>query len=519
MAGTWLLGRRYGFSPRTLFFVTAAATGSCLWTDQIFFNLRLIAAVPLVLWLMHGFLDSGSRGKFYLAGNLLLLQFTVNLSYLAVFTLFVVVLYLLTWIAIFGVPLRRFRPCAADGLGVVATLLTAAAVYVSLSRGAEAIAGHIPARNADATASLDVYLTYPGELAPAKFLDVLFGVSGGPDVMVYAGMLTLGFAFLAPFLRPGKPVLHLAICLILGVHLTVGYLSVVPVVAYYFPAMNYYRHLGLAVPFARLVLILLAGHGLEAVLADPGRKAWLLRAAFLLFFGVSVGLAVTALTGGLDRDSLPGARAFVGKPSIAAQLFPSSVAALAAGIVMMILSGRRRAAPVLVGTILLVQAADTFGWKFRMAWMKTVSLDDRQMELQRLGRMNYSPSRSNGYEGSERYGALADGMFTYGWVHGVCNAYFQVDPHKSRFKLDYWMRPVDELRIAAGEHRELGMDVSLDFSRSRPAIRRVIGAEGDKIQLFSRARSAGSADQVSGWIADPEYQGTGLFVLDAGAAT
>ena len=530
LLGIWLLGRRYGFSPATLFFTAVAAIGSCLWTDQIFFNLRLIVAVPLVLWLFHGFRDSGSRVKLYLALNLLILQFVTNLSYVAALTVFVVAVYLVVWMAIFrnreGSFMTLLRPRAADALGLACTLAVAALVFVAISRGAERIAGFMPDRNPDGTAPLDVFLTYGGYLTPTKYLDALFGLAAGPDVFVYCGFLTLGFAVLALFHRPGHPVLHLAVCLILVIHLSTGFMSVVSMAAYHFPAMDYYRHLGLAVPFARLFLILLAGHGFQAVLAAPMRSRWPIRSVSTLFLGVAAGLggsAVLAITGWLDSGLLPDVYPFPRPPASAVLLVPSALAAGVAGILLALLVGRRRAGTILVGAFLAAQAADTIGWKIRMTLLKTIPMDDRPASLQKLEGMPYVASRGSGYASSDRYRAFDGTLFQYGWVHGVCDSWFFADLAESRFRTDYWMKPLEDLRLAAelplhlpGEDwRITGRPLKPAFDRAGPEIRKIIGSDGEKIQVFARARSGSSTEEITGWITDSEYGGDRLFVLDA----
>jgi len=95
LAGVWLLARRFFASPLTVFFVTLSIMGSCIWVLQPWFNFHFYYAIPLILYLIHLFLDSGKSRYYFLAGNLLFIQCLGNLPYFLPVTSLVIFLYFL----------------------------------------------------------------------------------------------------------------------------------------------------------------------------------------------------------------------------------------------------------------------------------------------------------------------------------------------------------------------------------------------------------------------------------------
>lgn len=93
LVGVWLLARRYYGSPYTVFFVAVAAVGSCMWIDQFSFNLHSYYAAPMIIFLIHEFLEQGSRLKIFLASNLLLLHTMGNPPYMPLLTCLVIFFY------------------------------------------------------------------------------------------------------------------------------------------------------------------------------------------------------------------------------------------------------------------------------------------------------------------------------------------------------------------------------------------------------------------------------------------
>lgn len=93
LVGVWLLARKYYGSPYTVFFVAVAAVGSCMWIDQFSFNLHSYYAAPMIIFLIHEFLEQGSRLKIFLASNLLLLHTMGNPLYMPLLTCLVILFY------------------------------------------------------------------------------------------------------------------------------------------------------------------------------------------------------------------------------------------------------------------------------------------------------------------------------------------------------------------------------------------------------------------------------------------
>ena len=81
LIGVWLLSKRYYSSLKTVFFVATAVFFSAIWTEQIYFNFYFYYLLPLILYLIHLFLDTGHWKYFFFAINFLFLQTVGNLIY------------------------------------------------------------------------------------------------------------------------------------------------------------------------------------------------------------------------------------------------------------------------------------------------------------------------------------------------------------------------------------------------------------------------------------------------------
>ncbi len=533
--GVWALGRRFSFSPLALFFTAAAAAGSTLWADQVYWNHRALFALPLVLALLQGFLEEGRRWKLHAGLNLLVLQVMGNVPYIAFLTGFVVLVYLLAYVAVWRRRLARsralLRPAALDALLLPLHLAAFGAVAATFLEGTGEIVQFRHGRNPDGSVPLDAFLTYGGGTSPVRYLEMLLGTPPSLEYSLYSGAPVLALALLAFALRPGRRVLALGLATALVLSFSLGASGLVAPAAFQaMPLFRYFRYVALAAPVVRLLLILLAGLGFDALLrrARPPEGPRRAVAAALLGTAVAVGgLCALVAAGPVAPPDVLGLlkSGRFGMSSCEELRRPETMlpvlgaSALAAGLGALLLF-RRPGAAVLV-LLALLEAGDVYRWKLQMLALKTAPLDGAAYAAQEVGPVPYAPRRNGDYLSSPRYAAMAPAFLDYGVTYDFTDGFLHLDPPSSRFWTHHWLRPVDALARAYGtrfhgsesaaaealarEHRRL-------FPGSLPAFDRVLGVTEDKLRVFSRAHAAGPDARIAELMADPTFEGDVLLL-------
>lgn len=488
LVGMWCLTRRLFESPYAAFFSTAAAVGTCVWTDQVQFTFRLYYAIPLAMALLRRFLEDGSRGPLALVSNLLALQFLCSGVYVALLSGYTLLLSALVPLCLDPAFRRRvraaIRPRAADAAWVLVFLATPALVFLALRPGLGDVLFHSPGRNPDGSTSLDTFLRYGPAFDPLQLPDLLFDVLPGIDTALFSGALTLPLAGFALIARPGRAVLSMAVCALLLLFFSLGPLSFVATVTFYLaPSMHYFRHVGLCMPLVKLFLVLLAGYGFQEALRRPFRPASLCLSLILAALAIGAGAAYGLRVSPDARTHL--LAAFVLLPLIAAAILRKP------------------------GALLTVHALGTFGWEIALYPLLTVPLDDRQTAMQCLQPPPYSVRRDGAYEFNERFRAFEPILRSRGVTYDVLDTHFFVDAPESPFRQTFWMNPLEDLALAAGAGpgtRRMG-----SRSRDLPALAKIIGRTEDKLQCFSSAHVT-PRSAIARTLADPAFRGDLLLL-------
>jgi hypothetical protein len=346
LLGIWLLSLRFYGSPRTAFFVTVAAAGSVLWTDHVYGNFLAYQSVPLALWWIHEFLDRGSRCSLLAAALLLALQGTLQSTLIVLIYLPAAVLLGPEDLLAKARALRWQRRDAAWLGGLIA------AAALALARGA---------------APKAVVRT------PAGVLDLLIGLSLEPEVTVFCGFFTIGFAIhaLTEKDRGRRALLALALGAFLILSLA-----------------------GSPLPMVKLFVVFLSGAGLERALREKGGGI-ALPVRLLLLTLVLLVLALASLDSSEEVEHWlrPLLGVMPGRIEAGSSRDPRKLpellgaAALACGTAagacyLLVASPRTR--PLAVALILLLHPADLYGWKSRMVWFRTTSLTPEQHAALRI---------------------------------------------------------------------------------------------------------------------------------------
>ncbi len=290
VTGVYLLASQLFERRYTIFFVCAGAAASSYWSTQIWWDLRIYYLLPLSLFFLIRFVDSGRGEFFWLTGIVSILSFFGNLPYfvpihlLSLSAIFVITAWKtkLDWRAPFRKKQKNLVCLFSFIFFTMAYLLfahhTMGKLYISVN-------GRDPETG---LAYVNTFLTYGGrpELSTLAKLFLtgwpLRGDwSGNQDQTLYIGFLPFLLGVYTAFrVRTKKALAFLLL------FLTLVWLSFAGIFArllYWFPTMAYFRHLGLLYSLIKVVLLFCAGFGLDAFLKQ-GRARDFFVATLLLIF-------------------------------------------------------------------------------------------------------------------------------------------------------------------------------------------------------------------------------------------
>lgn len=472
LVGVWLLASRHFRSPYTVFFVAVAALGSCLWIDHAAQNLGAIAALPLLLHLLHEFLEKKSRRCLFLAGSLAILQALGKPPALALFIPAAAALYGLGYAVLFKFPFRdRWREVS---WGRKDALIGLSLLGIALMVGVGAFAG-----TGELVYAPGERMTFRGLLDgaglgnPLQYLDLGLGLAPSLDATVYCGYFTLAFAGLAlagAGLRSSVRLLGF----LAGSLLAMSLLTLL--LAFLLPIPFPSRPPAPGVPLVRLFVIFLAGFGFQGMVERRREMSPRTRSAGALLTAGAAGLfglsavavlfsssaSSPALAEQTSRMMTLGAEMETVSPlprqlALFSDLTGMSalMAGLAGGILLLWSSGFRRA-PLALGLALLVHPLDAFSWKFRMAWLKTCALTEPRATAQRLDGLPWVRHRRPDHGSSERYRLLQprvpaypgfEGLESYGAGSWLDESYWFADLPSSWSGPRYWTDAIGGLAL------------------------------------------------------------------------
>jgi hypothetical protein len=381
LLGVWLLASKFFRTPQARFVVAVAALGSSLWMDHAAVNLLAFSTLPLILYLLHEFLDSRSRPALLLAGLLAVLQTMGRPPAFALLVPAAAALYWTGYALLYGYPLRaRLKECgwnAKDAVGAVAVAVPAVVIAATAIERPPSGSG----------SGWGGFLASAGLRNPLEYLDALLGLSPSLDATTFCGFFTLAFAVLALIHFGPKPSLRLAGFIVVAL-LVLALLALVT--AAFVPS----RPARFGTALVRLIAIFLAGFGFERTRLRPASAGAVARGLLLASLGIaaltmfsSMSLDVVSPTARLLTAGLPpkSVSPYVAQPVLFQELAGMSalMGGLAGGVLLLWSSGGRRA-PFALALILLLHPLDVFGWKFRMAWMKSASLSRERASTQAL---------------------------------------------------------------------------------------------------------------------------------------
>jgi hypothetical protein len=542
LAGVWLLARRFFASPFTVFFVTLSIMGSCIWLLQPWWNFHFYYAIPLILYLVHLFLDSGKWQYYFLAGNLLLMQSLGNLPYFLPVISLVIFLYFLFYAASNCEDVRQKIKAIRFGWSFIFTtsliIFSFIILYFASNMGTDQIVNYNLMRNLDGTTTLDGFLTYGGILSWRAWLELFLGVSPFLNYTLYAGILCVPFILSGLIFNVNRQNIHFLLTIIILLFFSMG--TFVSIFFYYsWPMMKYFRHLALISPIIKVFLCFLAGFGFDAVFFNKSRwkNPLIMKVSLAVFsvflFGISLLLYLLSqnfnLYMNLLFDMVPAAhtmfRAILNEDIMASLLSRTMLFALTASILLAVLSfmNRKKYILPLVIILLALHCADIYSFKFSEIQLKAIPLNDEMYKITAFQPMPYAKRRDISFlDNNPRAELLRVLPIQYAaFFNWSTHAFLFKDELGSPFRTDHWLLPLDHYMRAYWEQSIHDLSTKphgllyysrLEFPGSHPAALKISGVTEDKIQFFSGADFVSSDDAIVSNITNTNYKGDIIFL-------
>lgn len=518
LTGTWLLSRRFYNSPVVSFFVTVSVLVSSVWASQIHLNFLFYYAVPLIIYLLHQFIETQKWRYFLLALNLFMLQSIDKLFYFLPVVSLSIGAYFFFYFVFNSremmINLRKIKFNRHGIISIVLVLISILAVFSLVKIGMDGeIVKNILQRNEDGSVPLNVFLTYSQDNGITKWLEIILGISIKNDNTLYCGLLIPLFALFALLFNSNRKSLPLLLTALLLFLFSLG--TIVSIFFYYYwPTMKFYRHIFQIVSIVRLFLCFLAGFGFlkffELIFSKNRphiTHTWLIVTVSCLFMG---GVIVFTQA---DKNSFVAA---LMKPLIydadLNQIFRNSSLYYSffrfLGIKYIICSlllisfwfFEKKSLEKMVFLLIVFHVLDGYSYSLQEFNNRTVVLSQKQLQITRFQPMTFNHRRTSDdfSKDSYRIGLLTPNLLSKSILSWNIHAFLFTEPFHSQLRTDHWLKPYAQYT----KTDSLGSDIVRDkFS----------GVTENKIQFFREAYCADS-DRTSKIMALPEYTGDSLFL-------
>lgn len=548
LLGAWFLSERYFASRLTQWFVCASIMSSSLWMGPAFFNFQLYYALPLILHLLHTFLETQKWRYLFLAANLWFIQLAGNLGYFIPISSLTIFLYWLFYVSFntreTGRQVKALRWNGACVLCLTGIALSAGCmVHIFQAGSADHFISIAAGRDARAVVDLPTFLQFGVDTKNLlRWLELFLGVSLALDFTLYVGILAvpmIAAALVFNFNNKSKPILSLILVLVLFSRATV----VSEFFYHVWPCMKYFRHLFNISPLIKIFLCFLAGFGFEAIfirrrfLQYPPGKYWV----FLPLIGLS--LAASCQLGYLSHipDRYQEAFDFMQISVFAGWKWPHKadspvnlysfqftgmaikfyILTLVLTFLLFVSSGKYHK-PLLI-FITVFHFLDVYSYSFLETRKRTFPVDGEIYGQLRYQDLKYNPGRKQwSWDEQPRKKLLLELDKMHSAVTDSVFAFVFSDERWFQARTDQWLQPLDKFMKAywgtnAGAKEKGGRDMdlfwgSVNFPLGHPGARKLSGFDREKIQLFSKAAIIPDESDLAKAITDPRYQGDRLFV-------
>ena len=305
LLGAYLLCRQLFQNRLVVFCVCLTLVCTASWQSQISVNLRLYSLLPLIFYFLLRLKQEGKGCFGWLAGVAAILGPLGSAAYFYPYWGLLIVIFS---VALFWGNFRGLLVMLRPTLANIASALVFAAFVLwfvgMLHTSLTNVTFTSPDRESEAGGvSLASFLTYGGNalsemwhmlLLPGANVNDGSGHMGMTDYIGLMGLFCLPFIFRR---FQSRPVRTFAILLVAVLAISRG--GLVATFAYFFPGMHLFRHIGYVTGLMKLLVVILAGYGLDYLLValkerslirNPSRTMLVLAsAAVLLYLDMYVG--------------------------------------------------------------------------------------------------------------------------------------------------------------------------------------------------------------------------------------
>jgi len=503
LTGLYLLSRRIFKTKSAAFAVCVGAVACTVWYSQIFFNFLVYYLLPFALFFLISFFEDRRPESLWMCG-IVCIAWTMD----GVYGL-ILCFYLLAFLCVF----LSFRHWPAwkslltrrrSNLIFLALFLALAGIFIyyrinSLNdlfftlQGRDAIT-----KKTD----LQTFMTFGGNPQPMHVLwcfllgwpTYLPNVGCIMDNTLYIGLLPLAFFIWALF--HVRSSLFWGVTTLIALLVSFSFGSCVTKAAYYLPAMNMFRHVGLVYSLVKILILLGAGFGWENFWASPKR--------FRLMSAIVLGMAILAnrclafpfgihsfdpLAPDLKWFDFFIARIAVYSGGLAFAFLLSSTAVRTHPLLKMSVSRER----ILKTSLILCLLFDILSFQ-RIVWLQAPKLSPeklRFLDCVAVNRLEYQPQRHWELKTMRQQQAfdLTDQARFPPTLHAVAYNFVQFDPAYPRYRIDYISPGVQELLHSRSAN-----------PKSDPAFYPILGIESPKIRLLSKAVFADTQEEAKGLV-------------------
>jgi hypothetical protein len=487
--GCWALAGRLYQKPLSAVFVTFALVGSLNYFRGLIPNLSAYYALPFCFyWWVRGVQESRATWYFLSVLTLIVSGFFGDAGYYIVASGLALGAFGLTSLIVLRTETKiRFIFKKMDFL-LLAMILTiaAAAGALVLRLGWPHI--YTVGRGGIGRSGYDTFLNYgPTVDFSISALDLLAGITHNRDFILFAGFLIPPLAWLGLVSNRDRKILPALVTLIVIVLFALGAHSFMAPLMYYIPVAPFFRHVAMALPLTKVCVVLMAGHGIDALLQESSTKA---RTSLVKIFS-GMTLSVLALT-------FFHYRSVVFSPGVSARLILLTAGCIAVFIAYQRISFSPRGFTLL---LFLVLGIDIVSYRIGELNSLMYRLEPKMEGLFKLATPSYLPRRTFDYLPQARFDAFSDYFksdapgakkefvdcfhsgrgcqigeyIARGATYDALEDFLGIDSCKSAFRSDHHLPTVHwlyDLESDRGERFPSGLNA-------------VVGCEASKVLLFA----------------------------------
>lgn len=564
--GVWLLSGKFYLARFARMFALIAVVGTVTATYQIWFGIRWLYAIPILLFLLHEFLETGNWKL--VAGTLLLFttQWVGNLPYVLSAQFMVICIYgfglALSEPAHFVTRLRALRRPTRHDLALLALAVSPLYFgYTILATGTDWIANYNPGRHFDGSTSFDTFWTYGGSVNAETLKSVLLAADSKLDIDVYLGWVIGFFAILGLLCSQHKHyrvLVFTSVCLSL---FAIGQPTILMQLIYnLIPSMHYFRHAAHTIVFVKVFVCFIAALGVDELFsrgihAPPiSRFAniavtsvvllvfWLFmlgepltQAQLKILLGLVVAIAPFIILVPTLRNTLVFQAIYVF--AIAAMAWSGWLLGalwLALGGLVLLLIIRIQHNPrykTAIVILILSVLGGELGIHQLTNWSQQTRIANNvSKQLFSYSPMPYRPRRCDHLLHSKSQHERSHIFLTYlkpkiGALYWSTESFLFEDCLDSPFRVDHFLLPYDWLMkffwgqnfidpnvIPAGRYYNQFQEISYAFPRTNASLK-LAGVNEDKVQFFDGAAIVDSPQAVGQIMRDANFSGDSLAVI------